>query len=137
MNLRRLTLIFLALTVFTAAGMAQSKGVEWGKYLVEEVGKCQDCHTPRKPDGKLDAAKWMKGSVLNIQPIRPIPKWHKDAPDLTPAGKLWRTWGEEALVKFMAEGVTPRGNPPGPPMATYKLKREDARAIIDYLKTLK
>lgn len=137
MDLRRITLLFAVFAVFTVVGMAQNKSVEWGKYLSDEVGKCQDCHTPRTPEGKLDETKWMKGSILNIQPIQPIAKWHKDAPDITPGGKLWRTWGEDGLMKFLTEGVGPRGNPAGPPMATYKLKKEDARAIVDYLKTLK
>jgi mono/diheme cytochrome c family protein len=136
MDVRRaaVTLSFLSLASLTLP--AQNKGAEWGKYLAEEVGKCQDCHTPRTAGGKLDEKRWMKGAVLNVQPIRPIPKWHKEAPDLTPAGKLWKTWGEEGIVKFLSEGVTPRGTSAGPPMATYKLRREDARAIVDYLKSL-
>jgi len=136
MDLRRITLAIAVLTL-TAGASAQNKGVEWGKYLTVEVGKCQDCHTPRTPEGKLDESKWMKGAGLNIQPIEPVKKWHKDAPDITPSGKLWAKWGEEALVKFMTEGVGPRGTPADPPMSAYKLKKEDARAIIDYLKTLK
>lgn len=136
MDFPRITLVIAVLTL-TAGASAQNKSVEWGKYLTEEIGKCQDCHTPRKPDGKLDEAKWMKGAILNIQPIQPIPKWHKDAPDITPAGKLWKTWGEDGLVNFLTAGLSPRGNPPGPPMAIYKMKKEDARAIVDYLKTLK
>jgi hypothetical protein len=28
--------------------------IERGRYLVEEVAKCPECHTPRKPDGELN-----------------------------------------------------------------------------------
>ena len=55
-----------------------------GKYLVEEVAQCQNCHTQRLETGELDKSKWLKGATLNIQPIQPIEKWHKTAPDLTP-----------------------------------------------------
>ena len=129
---------FAVLTLLAASAFAQdAKSVEWGKYLVNEIGKCQDCHTPRTEDGKFDESKWMKGAVLNLQPITPIAKWHKEAPDITPSGKTWQRWGEDAMVKYFMEGVGPRGNPADPPMAAYKMKKEDARAVVDYLKTLK
>ena len=137
MQIARSLFLLAAASIFVTGVAAQGKGAEWGKYLTNEIGKCQDCHTPRLPDGKLDESKWMKGTVLNVQPIEPIKKWHKEAPDLTPSGKLWAKWGEDAMVKFLIEGVGPRGNPADPPMSAYKMKKEDARAIVDYLKTLK
>src|SRR5579859_560632 len=78
MTLRKTLSGFAVLTLLAASAFAQdAKSVEWGKYLVTEIGKCQDCHTPRTAEGKFDESKWMKGSVLNLQPITPINKWHK------------------------------------------------------------
>jgi mono/diheme cytochrome c family protein len=122
-----------ALTLGWAAGDA----VERGRYLVEEVAKCYDCHTPRTENGEMDRTRWLKGAVLHFQPIQPIPGWHKTAPDLTPAGRLFQKWGEENLFKYLTTGLNPAGKPAGPPMPTYKLAPEDARAIIEYLKSLK
>ena len=34
--------------------VADSAKVERGRYLVEDVAKCQDCHTPRSETGELD-----------------------------------------------------------------------------------
>ena len=116
---------------------ADSASVERGKYLAEEVAKCQDCHTPRAEKGELDREKWLKGAVLDFLPASEVPKWHKTAPDLTPAGRLWERWGEAGLVKFMTTGLGPRGNAADPPMPAYKLKQEDAEAIVAYLKSLK
>lgn len=113
-----------------------SDQTERGKYLVEEVGKCQDCHTPRLPDGQFDRTKWLKGSVLGFQPIEPIKEWHKTAPDLTPSGRLWLRWKEKGLVEFFKTGLGPGGHRPDPPMPAYTLKSEDAEAIVAYLKTL-
>src|SRR5436190_20698006 len=103
--------------------------VERGKYLLEEVGKCQDCHTPRQADGQLDRVNWLKGAVLDFQPIHPVQGWHKTSPDLTSGGRLWEKWGEKGLVGFLTTGKGPTGHAAGPPMPTYTMKAEDAEAI--------
>ena len=38
--------LLLSLTVLSVAIFAQDEKVTRGKYLVEEVARCQDCHTP-------------------------------------------------------------------------------------------
>jgi mono/diheme cytochrome c family protein len=108
-----------------------------GSYLVNQMGKCGDCHTPRVGHGEPDRARWLKGSPLGFQPLAPIPGWASAAPDLTASGALWKSWGEKGLVQFFITGKTPDGKAPGPPMPQYTLKAEDARAIVGYLKTLK
>lgn len=108
-----------------------------GRYLVEEIGKCQDCHTPRAENGQLDKSKWLKGATLDFKPVAEVKGWHSTAPDLTSTGRLFQRWGEDGLVKFLATGKGPRGNPADPPMPTYTLNQEDAQAIVAYLKTLK
>jgi mono/diheme cytochrome c family protein len=116
---------------------ADADKVERGRYLVEEVGKCQDCHTPRTEAGEFDKSRWLKGTALNVQPIQPVKGWHKASPDLTPAGRLFQRWGEAGLVKFMTTGTGPTGNGADAPMPTYKLKKDDAEAIVEFLKSLK
>lgn len=110
--------------------------VERGKYLTEEVAKCQDCHTQRLETGELDKTKWLKGAVLDFAPLQPVPGWHKTSPNLTPDGNLWKKWGEKGLIEYLKTGLTPKGTPADPPMPAYKLKPEDAEAIVAYLKTL-
>ena len=121
----------------TYPALAQSDKLARGKYLVEEIGRCQECHTPRLPDGELDRTKWLKGTVQNVQPIEPIKNWHKTSPDLTAASRLWQRWGDGGMLKFLTTGVTPSGGSAGPPMPTYKMRQEDAEAIVEYLKSLK
>ncbi|MCC6538835.1 MAG: c-type cytochrome [Bryobacterales bacterium] len=128
----------LALCLGQAAWAAGEDKVARGKYLAEEIGKCQECHTPVNDKGELDLEKNMKGRVMNWTPITPVADWHKTSPDITPAGRLWTRWGgEEAMIKYLMTGLTPRNKPAGPPMPAYKMKREDAEAIVEYLKTLK
>jgi mono/diheme cytochrome c family protein len=114
-----------------------SEQTEHGKYLVEEVAKCQGCHTPRGADGQLDREKWLKGAVLDFQPMQPAKDWHKTSPDLTPGGRLWQRWGEKGITEFLKTGLGPKGHAADPPMPAYKLKPEDAEAVVEYLKTLK
>jgi mono/diheme cytochrome c family protein len=128
------SIAFAAVLAGCAYGADQ---VERAKYLVEEVGKCQDCHTPRQADGQLDKSQWLKGTVLDFEPMKPVPGWHKTSPDLTPAGRLWERWGEKGLIGFLTTGKGPSGHAADPPMPTYTLKAEDAKAMVAYLKTLK
>jgi len=129
-------LTLVAAAAIPPAGRA-SEQTDRGKYLVEEVGKCQVCHTPRGADGKLDREKWLKGAVLDFQPMQPVEGWHKTSPDLTPGSRLWQRWGEKGLTEFLKTGLVPSGHIADPPMPTYKLKAEDAEAIVQYLKSLK
>ena len=120
-----------------AALAADADQIAYGKYLVEEVGKCQECHTPRSENRELDKTKWLKGATLDVQPIQDIKGWHKTSPDLTSTGKLWARWNDEGMTKFLETGLNPKGNPADAPMPAYKLKPADAAAIVAYLKSLK
>ena len=111
--------------------------IERGRYLVEEVAKCGECHTPADEKGELDRSQWLKGATLNFAPVRPVEKWHKAAPDLTSSGRLFERWGEKGLTTFLTTGKGPSGRPAGPPMPTYHMKQDDAEAMVAYLKSLK
>ena len=110
--------------------------LERGKYLVEEVSRCQECHTPLLPDGTFNKAEWMKGATLIGVPVIPPKDWHQKAPDITSTSKLWTNWKYEGFVAFLQTAKNPRGHTAGPPMPAYKLKPEDAEAMAAYLKSL-
>lgn len=116
---------------------ASSSVVERGRYLTVEMGKCGDCHTPHLPSGAPDTGKWLKGGMLGVKPLAPVPGWASTAPDLTSTSNLWKSWGDEALIRFLVTGLGPDGKLAVPPMPAYTLKGEDARAIVAYLKSLK
>ena len=119
------------------AADASKEQIELGRYLVMEVGKCQECHTPLTDDGKLDESKPLKGQVLPVQPIATIKGWHKTSPDITPGSRLWSRWGEAGIKNFLVTGKNPNGGPAEAPMPTYHMKPADADAIVAYLKSLK
>jgi mono/diheme cytochrome c family protein len=121
-----------------AAGLLFAQdNLQRGKYLVEEVAKCQMCHTARDESGEYVKDKWLKGAPLDFTPTKEVKGWHKAAPDLTSTSRLFTRWKEEGLVNFLVTGKGPSGNKAGPPMPTYNLTKEDARAVVDYLKSLK
>jgi len=126
----------LAVAAMTAAIFGQDANLQRGKYLVEEVARCQECHTPRTETGEFDRAQWLKGATLIGVPPTPIAGWHQKSPDLTSSSALWTRWGQDGFSKFLQTAKNPRGGKAGPPMPAYMLKAEDADAIAAYLKSL-
>jgi mono/diheme cytochrome c family protein len=125
-----------AVVAATLSLYGQDAKVERGKYLAEEVARCQECHTPRTESGEFNRAQWMKGATLVGVPATPIADWHQKSPDLTSTSTLWTRWGQDGFAKFLQTAKTPRGGKAGPPMPAYTLKAEDAEAITAYLTSL-
>jgi hypothetical protein len=117
---------------FAIPGPPTKAEVERGRYLVEEVAKCPECHTPRKPNGELDAAAWLRGAPIWIKPVAAIPNWADRAPAL--AGLP--SFTEAQAEKILKAGTGPNGEDLRPPMHIYHMAPADARAIVAYLKSL-
>jgi mono/diheme cytochrome c family protein len=112
--------------------------IERGRYLAEDVAKCQDCHTPRMMESNdLIKSQWLKGAPLSFTPVVAPPNWRSKSPDITSTSPMWARWGEAGMVKFLETGRNPRGNHADPPMPEYALSHEDAVAVTAYLKSLK
>ena len=117
---------------FTLPAPPTKSEIEHGRYLVEEVAKCPECHTPRKPDGGLDEAAWLRGAPIWIRPVAAIANWADRAPAL--AGLPGFT--DAQAEKVLEDGTGPNGEPLRPPMHIYHMSPPDARAIVAYLKSL-
>ena len=137
--MRKMPFALLAgLALFTVCGLAQDEKIARGKYLVEEVAKCQECHTPKLTGtSELVKSAWLKGTTLDFAPVSPVPGWHAKSPDITSTSGLWARWTEAGMVKFLETGKNPRGNKADPPMPAYTLSHDDAVAVMTYLKSLK
>jgi len=114
--------------MFAVAGQAQSGLVSRGKELTEQVAKCQNCHTQRTATGELDKDAWLKG-------VRSDPSVY--IPDITAGGNIWMEWGEKGMLQFLEKGTSPSGAKPSVHMPAYKLRHDDAEAIVAYLKSLR
>jgi mono/diheme cytochrome c family protein len=128
--------VAVAVAAATWTVSAQDAKVARGKYVVEEVGRCQECHTPKTETGEFDRSKWMKGATLVGVPSTPVADWHQRSPDITSTSALWTRWGQDGFSTFLQTAKNPRGGKAGPPMPAYMLKAEDADAVAAYLKSL-
>jgi mono/diheme cytochrome c family protein len=110
------------------------KSKEWnrGAYLVEGLGHCGACHTPKNTFGADKESASFKGGQLE--------GWV--APNLTgDSMKGLRDWGNDDVVEYLKTGrnaFAQAGGPMGEVIAnsTQLLTKEDLQAIAIYLKDL-
>lgn len=102
-----------------------------GRYIVERVGMCADCHSPRTEKGEFDRSRWLLGSALPFQPTVPMP-WSPAAPPIAGLPSMSEADG----IAFLQTGKRPDGSMPRPPMPEFRLSFEDASAVVAYLKSL-
>ncbi len=104
--------------------------VEEGRYLVEALGHCAECHTERNALGGLDRNRWMAGA--------PDPSGKGRVPAIDP-GSL--SWSEADIASYLKSGFTPEFDTAGGHMVdvienTALLTDENRTAIAAYLKAI-
>jgi len=116
------------------AGGAKMAQIKRGEYIVERVGMCADCHTPRTQTGEFNRSLWLQGSALDFRPMHPIPGFATVAPQI--AG-LPTFATDELAIRFLQTGTNAAGKLSAPPMPMVRLEHEDAVAVTAYLRSLK
>jgi len=104
-----------------------------GKYIVEGVAMCERCHTQRDEHGNPDRAHWLMGGPTQTQPTYPSLAWAIREPRI--AGAPPGTDAE--FVRLLTTGISRTGRAPNPPMPPFRMTREDAEAVLAYLKSLR
>jgi mono/diheme cytochrome c family protein len=119
---------------------APKVGIERGRYLVEHVSLCGDCHTPRNSIGVPQQSLYMAGAGEKTGPLG------EAVPNITPDKETGiGSWKREEIAELILTGTKPdfdnveglmdeviQGAPHG-----YKdMKKDDALAIADYLKSI-
>lgn len=123
-----------------APARAPNSGVERGRYLVEHVSLCGDCHTPRNFLGAPNRSLYLagatdKGSLLGVE-----------VPNITPDKFTGiGDWKRQEIADLVRTGIKPDfGNVrglmaeviQGAPHGFKDMKQADALAIADYLKSI-
>lgn len=110
-----------------------SRSVQWnrGAYLVNSLGHCAECHSPRNFLGGIMADKRFAGG--------PNPEGEGWVPNITQ--KALADWSEKDFSYFLETGELPDGDKAGGSMArvirnTSQLSPEDRAAMAEYLKSL-
>lgn len=117
-----------------AAAQAQAPGsVERGRYLMQTVVACGNCHAQRGPKGEILADKGLSGGmVFDEQPFKAY------ASNITPDAETGiGKWTDAQLAKAIREGIRPDGSVIGPPMPVefYRhMADDDLKAIIAWLR---
>lgn len=113
----------------TATGGAVARG----KYIVESVAICTQCHTPRDNNGNPDRSHWLQGASVPFDPVKPNPNWPITAPRI---GGTPLPASDADMVKLLTTGIWTNGEHLRPPMPQFRLSQEDAEAVVAYLKSL-
>jgi mono/diheme cytochrome c family protein len=109
-----------------------AKQIARGEYLVKGLAGCGDCHTPMNEKGELVMDEWLRGTKLVFGPLVPMPNWAGSSVNI--AGLPG--WDAKKAVALLMTGLAPNGQPPRPPMPRYRMNKEDAEAVVAYLKSL-
>ncbi|MCY1741513.1 c-type cytochrome [Ensifer sp. SL37] len=104
-----------------------------GQYLVEGLGHCGECHTPRNALGGFEPDQWLAGA--------PNPEGEGRIPDITPGSKSIGSWSASDIASYLETGFTPEFDSVGGSMVEVqknmaKLTPADREAIAAYLKAV-
>ncbi len=105
-----------------------------GRYLVEALGHCGECHTPRNVIGGPDKSRWMAGGIG--------PEGKEKIPNITPHKDGIGAWSEVDISYALESGFTPEFDSFGSSMVDVqenmaRLPETDRKAIAAYLKAIR
>lgn len=130
--------IFLGILFLPLASLAQDQpkqgaAIDRGKYIVNQIAMCSECHTPRNAAGQLQTTAYLLGAPVPV-PAPPFANfnWALKAPAI--AGL--NGYSEQQGIRLLMEGITRDGRQPNPPMPRFRMNRSDAAAVVAYLKSL-
>ena len=112
-----------------------SKSAQWnrGAYLVEALGHCGECHTPRQPTQNLDNSQKFAGAVLQ--------GWK--AYNITASGQSGiGGWSDAELASYLSTGHADGRSSASGPMAEVidnslrYASSDDIHAIVAYLRSI-
>jgi len=106
--------------------------VERGRYIVEDVAYCANCHTPRTTGTDFDRAHWLQGGPLFWQPAHPVSNY----PQLVPRIGGQPPAPDAQMVTLLTTGLWTDGKPLRAPMPPFHMTKEDAEAVVAYLKSV-
>jgi mono/diheme cytochrome c family protein len=121
------------------AGPTQEEILARGRYLVNDVGQCSFCHTPRLQDGSLDQTKLFSGTLLgDLDPSNPDVGLIYTR-NLTPHATGLLNASDADIMRVFREGKRTDGKflvPVMPYWIFTNMTDDDLHAIIAYLRSL-
>jgi mono/diheme cytochrome c family protein len=124
----------LGAALVAAGAAAAQTPLERGRYLVETIAACGNCHTPKGPQGDLPGLALAGGMVIEEPPFRAVTSNITPDPE-TGIGR----WTDAQIARAIREGLRPDGSLIGPPMPIelYRgLSDADLAAMVAYLRSV-
>ena len=114
------------------ANKSDAGDVGRGKYIVEGLSRCGQCHTPQESDGTTDRSHELQGAAVWLKSAEPRADWPLQAPRIAgiPPGT------DEEMIKLLTTGIWRDGKPLRAPMPQFRMTQADAEAVVAYLKSL-
>jgi len=129
----RLAALAALLSAASATALADAK-LDRGRYLVESIAGCGNCHTPQGPEGPLPGKALAGGQPIQDSAFTAISA--NITPDTeTGIGK----WTDAQITLAIREGRRPDGSLIGPPMPFEQYRQlsdNDVAAIVAYLRSV-
>jgi mono/diheme cytochrome c family protein len=115
------------------ANQTTDSQVARGKYIVEGLSRCAQCHTPRDENGTSDRGHWLEGAAVWLKSAGPTADWPLQAPRIAgiPPGT------DAEMVTLLTTGIWKDGKPLRQPMPQFRMTEPDAEAVVAYLKSVK
>lgn len=111
----------------------QNTNIDRGKYLVENVANCIQCHTPRELNGELIRAKLLDGAAIPVGK----PSWANTWGEFAPRIAGLPQYSDEQALRLLTTGIGKEGVVLRAPMPAFKMTQQDALDVIAYLKSLR
>jgi hypothetical protein len=107
--------------------------VEHGRYLVENVAMCVECHSERDDAGNIiDATRFHGG------PVAVRPPWPNDWAIRAPRNAGLPGYDDAQAMRLLTEGAIGRdGRQLRPPMPRFHMSQQDAADVIAFMRSLK
>lgn len=117
-----------------ASSLSMPRGnLEHGRYIVENIAMCVECHSDRDHDGKIIESSRFHGGPIPFKPPWPN-NWAVRAP--RNAGLLEYT--DALAMRLLTQGaIDRRGVQLRPPMPRFHMSPQDAADVIVYMRSLK
>jgi mono/diheme cytochrome c family protein len=107
--------------------------IEHGRYIVENIAMCGECHSPRNEKGEIIADQRFMGAPIPVQP----PPWPNDWALRAPRNRTLPGYTDELAIRLLTQGAIDRnGKQLRPPMPRFRMTRQDAADVVAYLKSL-
>jgi mono/diheme cytochrome c family protein len=125
---------------YTSPPQAPKSGIQRGRYLVDHVALCGDCHTPRNFIGAPERSLYMAGASEKNGPLG------EAVPNITPDKETGiGDWRRQDIAELLLTAIKPDADNvqglmyeviQGTPHGYKDMNKDDALAIADYIKSI-